>query len=435
MEYQNNEYQLFTHPAQRVGKEGQLLVTNFRLVFLGEENTVQLSLGWGNVSNVQYSPSNDPQGRAALRITTTLKSEKPIAIQLSGGEKEERFIALESLKIIISIARKQGLVRNETKEEVIDYNKLGPTNRLIYDLVAVDEGKGKTSIDLTPELKKIIFDRFPAVKAAFLNEVIESKRITEHKFWEIFFQSEYFNHNKKEDLSHDGRKLFAKYETRKETTNESSISQPATTNLIVDESLLKFQQKTKAPADITAEIDLTSTVGDLINKRWLNEESAKVVTDDKINHLVNADSKMVLPNITSHGNCKESRGLDDELNFAYGKPLQVHAIQLNPSSFTEASAESINPDLEEDSSSFGKRKIQSAFGKSTSTTVHTNSSEESEAINSPIISKGFPEAKVAKKIWDSDVSTVRTFIRDKQLNYFSSESNNQALLDEDGKQV
>jgi hypothetical protein len=106
IDFGEEEQPLFRHRAQCKAKEGEVIVTSLRIMFMGGEAGARKEFAWAAVQGVKYSPPNDPKGRAMVLLKTTVLGDEDIIITLLGSSKEQNFIELENLKGIVSKIRK-----------------------------------------------------------------------------------------------------------------------------------------------------------------------------------------------------------------------------------------------------------------------------------------------------------------------------------------
>eukprot|EP01031_Cornospumella_fuschlensis_P047921 gene47921-58706_t len=106
MEFSENESVLFQYAASYQKKDGHLYVTNLRIFFLSNSSSSEAqSFTWANVRSIAYSPANDPQQRAAIRIVSVI-DEKAHSILLINADVSAKFAALEKAKSLISELRR-----------------------------------------------------------------------------------------------------------------------------------------------------------------------------------------------------------------------------------------------------------------------------------------------------------------------------------------
>ncbi|RYG65596.1 hypothetical protein EON64_11600, partial [archaeon] len=197
MEFGDNESVLFQYAASYQKKDGNLYVTSLRIFFIPNSSPESQSFTWANVKTIAFSPANDPQQRAAIRLVSVI-DEKAHTILLINADVKAKFAALEKVKGLVSELRKSSSPPDPASSNAPSLVNLTLTNNargLINDMSSnllslVTEVDGRKKIHLTPEVKVLVFRRFPAVQRAFSQEV--PFKMSEQQFWEAFFQSQYF---------------------------------------------------------------------------------------------------------------------------------------------------------------------------------------------------------------------------------------------------
>jgi hypothetical protein len=75
-----------------------------------------------NISNVKYSPANDPKGRAMILLKTIVSQYEDVTIQLVGNESQKNISELEKMKNIVTQLRKDQKTITENKTEYNNNN-------------------------------------------------------------------------------------------------------------------------------------------------------------------------------------------------------------------------------------------------------------------------------------------------------------------------
>lgn len=168
----DDEQPLFRHRAQCKAKEGEVLVTSMRIMFVPGDGGVIKEFAWPAVQGVKYSPANDPKGRAMALLKTTIKGDEDIIITLLGSSTANNFKELENMKIIVSKLRKAKASGTQAAPSVT------PTSTGVGAKRTAD---GADEVDSKRRRQLLTLDRNLAKQYRDLVEV--SKILTDEEFW------------------------------------------------------------------------------------------------------------------------------------------------------------------------------------------------------------------------------------------------------------
>lgn len=427
MEFEENEGIKYQHPATLKGKEGQVYITTLRIAFFPHQGgtSESLSFTWANVKSVEYTPANDPQARAIIRLGTVLDDKKHL-IFLVHPDKDTRLANLETVKGIISDIRKPGssTVVNaaassgatqsqstttassaiKRKEYDMSFGSRGHSNGIWASIATVGhDGSGGMKITITPETKMLIFQRFPAVKRAFAAEVSTSK-MSEKAFWEAFYRSQYFTRPQDTDIISSDRRLFTRHELPSTSSSSSSATTGVDTTAEQSSGKKRLRDVTELEVDLTASMESRSArpssptgvaaldvAAQLSN--WVNADSTAVLNLDK-EEVKSYLEKLYLLGIMPP--CEEIAHADDKPEAKYS------AIKLKPAVVTK---------IEQDNS----RDHTSADGLAS---IVVDKYDPQKALAS------LPTSTRSKRLWDGEVNRV---MRNQSLMKGQVDSTNNSL--------
>lgn len=202
------------------------------------------------------------------------------------------------------------VILNYYNDEILYKKKKGINNNIWDDIVLKSNtpgGKtdGNITINLTTDLKMVIFKRYPKVKKIFDREV--PLKMYEQKFWELFFRYEYYNINNKNSLASGlnmRENIFANYQEDEDLDDDKEnregedgkkrkkeLSQEEIENLSIKKK--KLQYLSSHP-----EVDLTQTFHDSIAYKRTFEKDKPPGGGEKELELIkkfNEDSFFVSP--------------------------------------------------------------------------------------------------------------------------------------------
>ena len=109
----DDEQILFRHKSSFQAKEGELVVTSARIVWLPAAATDSPShITWANVAGVKYSPQNDSKGRVMVMVQTVSNDDKKVFSLTGANSVAERGREQERLKG--SVMEQNGYSRSST---------------------------------------------------------------------------------------------------------------------------------------------------------------------------------------------------------------------------------------------------------------------------------------------------------------------------------
>jgi hypothetical protein len=494
VDFLQNESILFKHLAKQGKSDGEVVVTDVRLVFVGKDSKDGKSLTWANIANIDYTPATDE--RTAIRIKTVFEGDKIIIIQLVAADKNARIAEYLRMKEIISQLRKthatpkestkpqqpvdETLKLDQMKKQLLEADKhlaneykefvtgrilseedfwqshqdllnttqtnhmfrsrKGTKNFVLSDAMVQDED-GRVAINLTPELKEIILTKYPVVRKAIENEV--PLQLTEKEFWEKFFKAEYFNKTEeghREPITEDP--FFAKYvpEMRK---NDSKTD------------LLKIsKQKNRFSVPINTSIDLTANYGDYYRKDESEPQDESLGRHEGIIQRWNDDSTFVLnaanvglqatagsSSSNYNNNNVESSSLEGNDGFS---ELRIHS----PKKYQKMdlskllSEEQQKNNLHAETAAGEVQQQQSAFRKSdklpnTAVTGKRKLEFTAEDFQLKPLQTYLPNAQRSEKIYRNEINRISKLenIRIHNLKEHSSDDDHSSLVPPDIKQV
>jgi hypothetical protein len=185
--FEELENLLLKHKAKLKGIEGEIILTDLRIMFIPSEKSLEepRSFVWANISNVKYSPANDPKGRAMILLKTVVTQYEDVTIQLIGSTVESHMKELEKMKTIISQIRKQSksdpnqqqnnnkLNTNNTNNNKTNSNKR--SSQLILN-------KTSETIQLNETKKRLLETDYQLAKQ--YHDLVESSQvISAEDFW------------------------------------------------------------------------------------------------------------------------------------------------------------------------------------------------------------------------------------------------------------
>jgi hypothetical protein len=445
-----NENVLFKHLAKSGKSDGEVVVTDIRLIFLPKDSKDTKSykeLAWANIDNIDYTKPNDE--RTALRIKTVFEGDKIVIIQLSKEDTNARIAEYLRMKDIISQIRKSKAVAKEvTKsklfeidenrigqlkeqllqadktlanqfkelvggkilseeefwsshadllyqcevEQIQKSNRKGTKNFVLSDAMHQDED-GNVNINLTVELKELIFLKYPVVRTAFDAEV--PLYTSESDFWQKFFKFEFFNktdQGHKESISQN--QFFAKY----------AITEQATVNL-----LKKSMEKKRFSVPINTAVDLTATFGDYYSRNDSEpvDESLGVKNTTSIIQRCNEDSNFVLTavnlGVQQHLRNENEQNMTAQLNDEAFPELK----NQEPQKFQKVDLSKLLADPTADSNeSNGIKSPKSVFKKSDKILGKRKIELTAQDFQLKPLSEYVPTSQRAEKVFTSEITRI-----------------------------
>jgi hypothetical protein len=493
VDFLQNESILFKHLAKQGKSDGEVVVTDIRLIFVGKDSKDGKSLTWANIANIDYTPATDE--RTAIRIKTVFEGDKIIIIQLVAADKNARIAEYLRMKEIISQLRKthatpkesskpqqpvdEALKLDQMKKQLLEADKSlaneykefvtgrilseddfwqshqellnttqtnhmfrsrkGTKNFVLSDAMVQDED-GRVAINLTPELKEIILTKYPVVRKAFENEV--PLQLTEKEFWEKFFKAEYFNKTEeghREPITEDP--FFAKYVPEMRKTDSKT-------------DLLKVSKlKKRFSVPINTSIDLTANYGDYYRKdesepqdeslgrhegiiqRW-NDDSTFVLNAANVGLLAAASSSSTTTNNVDSSYLEGNDGFSE---LRIHSPKKYQKMDLSKLLSEEQQKNSLNAEA---AAGDAQQQQQSAFRKSDklpNTTVTGKRKLEFTAEDFQLkpLQSYLPNAQRSEKIYRNEITRISKLenIRIHNLKEHSSDDDHSSLVPPDIKQV
>ena len=107
--FDENEQILFKGKATYNSKNGEIVVTSLRFAWVSSGSGDQeFHTAWANITNIKYSPADDPKERvmAMIQMVAGSSTEKPPVFHLTGPTKQGCRMELERLKTVVANVRK-----------------------------------------------------------------------------------------------------------------------------------------------------------------------------------------------------------------------------------------------------------------------------------------------------------------------------------------
>lgn len=196
------------------------------------------------------------------------------------------------------------LVVTYYNDEILYKKKKGVYNNLWDDIVVKagaaggKPGDGKVVINLTPDLKVLIFKRYPKVKKIFDKEV--PLKMYEEKFWELFFRFEYYsiNHKNNAGALNMRENIFANYEEEDDNDKENREEGERKRKKEISEAEIEsYSIKKKKLQYVSShpEIDLSQTFNDSIAYKKSFDNNEKPEKNSDLIKRFNEDSFFISP--------------------------------------------------------------------------------------------------------------------------------------------
>jgi TFIIH p62 subunit, N-terminal domain len=107
--FDENEQILFKGKATYNSKNGEIVVTSLRFAWVSSGvGDQEFHTAWANITNIKYSPADDPKERvmAMIQMVAGSSTEKPPVFHLTGPTKQGCRMELERLKTVVANVRK-----------------------------------------------------------------------------------------------------------------------------------------------------------------------------------------------------------------------------------------------------------------------------------------------------------------------------------------
>ena len=324
MNFGEDEVLLFRYAASCKAREGEVVVTDVRFMFIYSEGSDHKQFAWASIAGVKYSPPNDPKGRAMVLLKTTMKGEEDIVISLVGSSKDKNFSELENLKGIISTIRKAKAsnvpAKSDTRSQELVGSKRGSSQVDAADhkrrrqILEYDRNLSKQYRDLV-EVNKILTDE--EFWSSYSHQILHSNEVqsgelqigkqnalltdvwkkdangvinvtlttelkhnifaiypevrrafeaevpikrSETEFWRTYFQSEFYNAKPGTTADVTRDDLFARYANQTETAVKSSTSSKLPTKLQHPDIDLTASFNDYRPAEALDSADMSTAV-------------------------------------------------------------------------------------------------------------------------------------------------------------------------------
>lgn len=193
LQLENDEKLYFQHKSLYGKADGNLFVTNLRIVWSPYDlSKAQFQSVWANVTKVKYSPVNDPKGRSAINVELSLPSPSgQTYFELLGSVKEAVRVELERVKVIISSIKKG----DESSLIALNMPSSSSSSSALSSKPLPTTASSRIEAKvISDDTKKQLLEANDFIRKQYNDLVLTSKLISEGDFWLAYAPNECREH-------------------------------------------------------------------------------------------------------------------------------------------------------------------------------------------------------------------------------------------------